>query len=347
MISCTTCNKYIKERNTSYSISSNQRPDMKKRAELLVEKAWACPAIKNLYDRANAIHSEHCGDAVPHDWSDWKITFCDADVPPVQFRGLCDVISREILLSTNLNDDEALSILTFELTNAVSSEQFRDLNKQATSGMIDCELFVKKMLETEYKGAKLYHQIMQEAIKEMGWNKEVDECISEHLEDFETAYHKRIKFESHAAYYRAGWSRLNGQNVSLITLKEMLKSSKRLFSDLSAKKIVNMLIRGGIAGGMGAFGMFLLASGEYKALGWQFLAGGVAGGMTGVLAWKTLRPFELAADHGYRFLGTMGMISAVAVSATVGMVFTTQGMVGAMVGHLTGAIAYPIFEKDT
>jgi hypothetical protein len=158
--------------------------------ERIHARALSCPDVRALYDEA-------CREG------EWIILF-EAPISGPRAQTLFDL--RTILIDPNLSENEALSSLIFELTNATKAKVSLKLNELARHNRISREEYVRQIERAEHAGALTHHAIVSKAVKELGWHPDVDRYAGVNP-DFE-AYWPRIANSEHAERYRLQWDSL-------------------------------------------------------------------------------------------------------------------------------------------
>jgi hypothetical protein len=157
------------------------------RWEMIFQKAMSCPEVKALYDQAKKE-------------ANWQFRF---EKPPHEHWGECDGVKKIITVDPGLNDDSALSVLIFELTNAGNQKPFAKATIDAQYGKLDRDGFAKTYESIEHQGALLHHKIVSAAVQKLGWSPDVD-AYKKLEPDFEKHWPK-IQHSSHANAYRRFW----------------------------------------------------------------------------------------------------------------------------------------------
>ncbi len=174
------------------------------RAEKIFLTAMKSSAIRALYE--TAVNSP--SDTLPS--GPWSIIVTE-DIPS-EYNAECHFSNREIHIRSNISDDEALTLLVFELINAISFPKFTAIWRKTDQGQTECEDYVKEIERIEFEGTLIHHKMITEAIKEMNWSDKLDIYGGNALLDFETRW-SVIKFSTHANRYRDSWSLRTGKKA--------------------------------------------------------------------------------------------------------------------------------------
>lgn len=169
------------------------------RAFNLFHGALMCSAIQDLYLEAM---SKPCPNKAHWSGKHWPFVF-SLNRPLQEYPGACDFNDRMITIDPNQPDDKVVGIFVFELTNAISNDQFHKLDLAAAQGQIDRESYAKEYERIEHTGVLRQRDIMRSAVREMGWNLGIN-IYRKFTEDFET-YWLKIKNSNHAENYRKNW----------------------------------------------------------------------------------------------------------------------------------------------
>ena len=92
---------------------------------------------------------------------------------------------RRIDILSSLSFDLAFTLFVFELTNMIQAEKLMQLTDLAESRQISSKTFALRAERIEYEGCRRHHEVMQKAIKEMGWSEELDIYKNSASQNFE------------------------------------------------------------------------------------------------------------------------------------------------------------------
>jgi hypothetical protein len=174
------------------------------RAKRILQTALSCKPIKKLYDLARSTYPN----------GNITVSFMENS----ENEGASYIETGQIVLGSDLSDEEALSAFVFELTNCLQRAKLAENNSKATDK--SCEDWVREIEKIEFEGALIHHEVMAEGIKIMGLSPKLDEYASLDGKDFERDYEEYQKFTDHANYYREQWRRLTGKSSSDLFLFE-------------------------------------------------------------------------------------------------------------------------------
>jgi hypothetical protein len=167
------------------------------KAARILEKALSSQHVRKLYNQAvetNALKGGY-----------WGIKF----ESNLQFKGYCDFTNRQIILSNDIPEDDALAIFVFELTNCVNQPKFSAVDKSLYQHTIGQDAFAKACEKIEHGGTLKHHEVMSAAIKEKGWSQKLD--LYRYMpKDFENGWWHQTKNTPHTNYYRDFWKKFNG-----------------------------------------------------------------------------------------------------------------------------------------
>lgn len=143
------------------SILDNLRITCFSRKAKLLEIALKSPTFKAIYEKANAAapYSEKNKPSI------WSVELVSQEV--AEFGAMCCSDVRVIAIASGLSDHEFLSALLFELTNAIQTPKFRELDRKVLEDSITCEEFVRKTEWIEFKGTLLHARLMPQIITEI------------------------------------------------------------------------------------------------------------------------------------------------------------------------------------
>lgn len=212
-------------RDSAYKIFS---PIQHSRANRFLKTALSCPEIALLFEKAAT---------TPHVSTNkmgaWKVKF----VPNLEFEGMCCYMDREIHICHSLPDGYALSILVFELINAIFSQYHHQIDVRAQKGKIDRETFVLEKEKIEHAGVLIHHKIMKNVIKNFKLDYEFNQNANYLKWDFDRYWHSSLRFTPHADFFRKAFANLTGSKITVPGFKEFVTSSIFLTSRLTLKDL--------------------------------------------------------------------------------------------------------------
>lgn len=174
------------------------------RSNQVLTQALRYSRIKELYDQANGTPSRMFFNGP------WKIEFVD----DMDFKGRCYPLLRKIYVRSDLSDDEAISTFTFELTNAINSQEITRLVKKVYLGQISCEEFAKEAEQIEYNGQKTHHEVISSTF--LGLFENLDP-YAKSSSDFKTCW-ENIKNSRHTNAYRKQWKLMRLKSLGFAAL---------------------------------------------------------------------------------------------------------------------------------
>jgi hypothetical protein len=254
----------------------------------------SCKAIRELYEKANSISRNY-----PPFEPKLSIEF----VHKLECEALFNPNDQSIQLRDDLSENEAMSSLAFEWTNAINQAKFRELNLKARTNAIGSEDYAKEVERIEFEGGLLHSKVMRSAIKEMGWDKSLDMFSILNQTDFEHDWHSRLRFTPHAQYGRESYSSLTDcVPPAQPGFKAKCESMLYLATHISSKDVQRTII--GSLPGL-AIG---LITGPQRAL---MMAGS---GAIGAIAQRVLQPFKTSSTGRILNIFTVFVLSGVASS---------------------------------
>jgi len=162
------------------------------RAKKLLDKALQSKGIRALYKEACDTPTRYHASGEP-----WNVIFKSN-----QFGGKCDISRREIEIDPKFSDDRALSILIFELLNALQTPKMREFQELARNNLIGRDDYAYNIECLEHETECYHRKILKVVIKEMGWDEERFPIREESsLKDYLDA----VEESGHTEAYRRHW----------------------------------------------------------------------------------------------------------------------------------------------
>lgn len=265
------------------NIDNRTEAELEERARRLMDKALSCAAIKQLYDQANAVPARIPG-------GPQKLVIKFIKNPPWFAEIL--TASREILLASHTQDDYALSLFTFELTNAIKLSRYYQLHIKAYNITISSEEYAKEIKRMEFEGGIFHSKIMKIAIKELNLDPSSDNFDYLNQLDFERCWHEHDKYIPHTQYYRDQYAQAARTKAEMPGFLSKLESSRYLVTHYSLSDIKKMFISTIPGLAVGAINSSPNAA-----------ASMAIAGVVGVIAQKALRPFISSSKGNLLSLG--------------------------------------------
>lgn len=200
------------ERPSASTLPSTPKPTSSEdsnvlRTKRLIERAQKSKIIAALCKEAFAVSTPL------HKSGAWNIIFTDAP----DFHAACYSQDRHIRIHSRYSDDEALTLLIFELVNAVHYPRYAKFDQLARENGISREGYAFNCERIEYDTLCLHRQILTAAITEMGWGKNL--FAFHHINPDKDVsfkeYWQRCQVTKHTDFFRRQWEALRGESSSI------------------------------------------------------------------------------------------------------------------------------------
>lgn len=142
---------------------------------------------------------------------------------PGEAYAFCLLNKRKIFIDEGVSIGQSLVACVFELTNAVHTPRFEQLNKMATAQDLDCEENVKETERVEFEGTLIHRRIFEVATEVLGWDKSLN-YYADMTTDFEQHY-LVTKTTPHADAYRKLWEEKTGKKSLVLAQKHLSQAS--------------------------------------------------------------------------------------------------------------------------